>query len=258
MKRRISGAVVGLIVATGGTAAKADLADALQGYWQFEGSGADGSGFGRDVALNGVAGYDTGLFGQALNLPWDPDAYAYRPVDDQAFDFGAGDFTIQTWVNYNSLYGEMVLVEKFTGAGGPGWTLSKLNGDAYHFYAAGMGSISSPAQTISLGEWHHVVAVREGDTLELFFDNDKIASGTGFSGAISDTSKGLLIGQRDGPSQDFRMDGRLDEIAIWTRALGETEIETLYNDGAGLIIPEPAALCLLGLGSLAVLRRGRG
>ena len=258
MKRRISSAVVGLIVATGGTAAKADLADALQGYWQFEGSGADASGFGRDVTLNGVAGYDTGLFGQALNLPWDPDAYAYRPVDDQVFDFGAGDFTIQTWVNYNPRWGQMVAVEKFTGPGGPGWTLTKIHDETYQFYGMPMGALTSPVQTISTGAWHQIVAVREGDTLELFFDNDKIASGTGFSGAISDTSKGLLIGQRDGPSQDFRMDGRLDEIAIWTRALGEAEIETLYNDGAGMIIPEPASLALLGLGGLALLRRQRG
>jgi len=51
--------------------------------------------------------------------------------------------------------------------------------------------------------------------------------------------------------------GKLDELAIWNRELSSTEITALYNNGAGVALPEPATMALLGLGGLAVIRRRR-
>ncbi|MGA1839027.1 MAG: LamG domain-containing protein [bacterium] len=41
------------------------LTNGLQGYWQFDGSGLDSSGHGRDLTLNGTGLASTGLMGQA-------------------------------------------------------------------------------------------------------------------------------------------------------------------------------------------------
>ena len=44
------------------------------------------------------------------------------------------------------------------------------------------------------------------------------------------------------------MNGRLDEVAIWNRALLDSEIAHLYNGGLGnpvFPVPEPATLVLL-------------
>ena len=65
----------------------------------------------------------------------------------------------------------------------------------------------------------------------------------------------LLLGARDG-SQNFPLKGSADEVAIWSRALTDGEITTLYNGGAGTQVPEPStlvllALALLGMGALA-------
>jgi len=51
--------------------------------------------------------------------------------------------------------------------------------------------------------------------------------------------------------------GKLDELAIWNRELSSTEVSDLYNNGAGVVLPEPATMVLLALGGLAVIRRRR-
>ena len=48
----------------------------------------------------------------------------------------------------------------------------------------------------------------------------------------------LLIGERDG-GQQFPVDGAMDEVAIWNRALTNAEITTLFNGGAGELIDVP-------------------
>ena len=232
----------------------AALTTGLAAYYGFDGSGADFSGNGRDVSLFGGAGFATGLFGQALDLHRNISQFAQRPADDAVLNFGSGEFTIQTWVSFNSISGEQVLMEKFSGMSGPGWTLSMVNDSwafrAWHFYALPSAWLASPSQTIELGVWHQVLIRREGIEFDLFYDGTVVAS-TSNPNAVPDTSMPLLIGKRnDLDGRGFPLDGRIDETAIWTRALSDNEVAYLYNRGAGNpIVPEPTSLvvwCLLG------------
>ena len=49
------------------------------------------------------------------------------------------------------------------------------------------------------------------------------------------------------------MDGLVDNVAIWNRALSPAEIAETYNNGNGMLldltgsVPEPATLALVGL-----------
>ena len=78
------------------------LMDNLIGYWKFDNNGADSSGGSRDLGLYGGVGFDTGLFGQALDLHADANQYAMRPINDSIYNFSTSDFTIQVWVNLNT------------------------------------------------------------------------------------------------------------------------------------------------------------
>lgn len=208
-----------------------DLLNNLEGYWPFNGDGADGSGLGRTMLLEGEVGFDAGLFGQALDLPRDNSQYAIRPGDDSSYNFGSSDFTVQVWVNFNSTSGEQVLIEKFTGGGGPGWTFTKLSDNSLQFYGSSGGSLTL-GTSISAGEWHQLVARRADGTLTLFHNGVPLG-GTGF-GVIPDSVNPLLIGRRNsGDGRDFSLDGRLDEVGIWRRGLSDQEIECLYNGGLG-------------------------
>jgi hypothetical protein len=217
------------------------LAQNLIGYWKFDGNGADSSGKGRDLDLYGGVGFATGLFGQALDLPdWDSDHYAQRYTDDNSYDFGTGDFTIQVWVNFYNLNWEQVLIEKLKGPSGPGWSLTS-GGGTWHFYSGEPSNpaavIFSPIQTVPLGEWHQIVLRRNSSEFELFYNGASIASLTSAM-PIPDTFYPLLVGKRNElDDRGFALNGKLDEIAIWNRALSNDEIELLWNGGSGTEIP---------------------
>jgi hypothetical protein len=75
------------------------------------------------------------------------------------------------------------------------------------------------------------------------------------SGVINDTTMPLLIGKRnDIDGRGFPVNGLIDEVAIWNRALSDAEISNLYNDGAGYaVVPLPGAVWLLGPGLLGLV-----
>jgi len=235
---------------------QAQLALGLEGYYRFDGSGTDSSAMGRNLDLQGGVGFAGGLLGQALDLQHNDAQSASRPVNDTAFDWPSANFTVQLWANFYSLGHEQVLLEKFSGGGGPGWTLYLTGDSRMAFYANGTQYHSGPLSVTS-GAWHHFLAREEGGTLSLYFDGGYVTGGS--LGVITPSTNPLLVGKRnDGDTRDFPADARLDELALWSRSLSNTEIGILYNGGAGTPIPEPAgyaAMFALGLIGFTILRR---
>jgi hypothetical protein len=223
------------------------LTQNLIGYWKFDGNGLDSSGNGRDLDLFGGVGFATGLFGQALDLHGDTNQYAQRPADEAIYDFGSGDFTIQVWVKLNRIDVEQILIEKLTGASGPGWSLTWYDRhDQYdinwHFYALPALRIYTVEEELDLEKYHHIIVRKSGMDIDLFCDNIIQPWDLTFSYVndpeIPDTINPLLVGKRNAAdSRGFPLDGKIDEIAIWNRTLTNDEIDSLWNGGSGTEIP---------------------
>lgn len=259
-----------MMLLMGGEAWAVSLTSGLLGYWQFNGNGFDASGNGNNVSLFGGAGYTgAGLFGQALNLDGVQGSYAQQPINNTAFDLGSGDFTIQVWANLNSLSNvsglNPVLIEKFSGASGPGWVFYVQQGSTIEFYSNG-SLLLNPYESITLHVWHNYLVQRIGNTLNLFFDGSLVAT-TSFSGSLGASPNPLLIGAQNAEDgRNFTLDGSIDETAVWNRALSATEIASLWNGGTGQqitssVVPEPSTWFLFATGCVGLLgvgwRQGR-
>jgi len=235
----------GADVITVGLGTGQPITQGLLGYWPFDDSGADRSGRmpPRDLTFSGGASIATGLFDDALNLNGIRTRFASRPVSDADFDLTGTSYTIQTWVNFRDAAGEQVLIEKFQSNLPPGWTLTKLdpnddldvntNGDMniIRFHADVI--LNTPPVNIAPG-WHHVVVVRDGGTISIHYDGVEVATMTNVASAITPSTQPLLLGRRN--AVDFRgfpLDGMLDDVAIWNRALSDSEIALLCDPDAG-------------------------
>jgi len=112
----------------------------------------------------------------------------------------AGDlsWTIEGWWYWNSNSGEQVLIEKFTGGTGPGWTLYKLNGGPIGFYSGSSGAFSNAIHTVTTGQWYHVAVSRDAttDRTRAFVDGVLKVDSTYSIG--NNSSGNLYIGTRNG------------------------------------------------------------
>lgn len=220
-------------------AAADSITKGLIGYWPFDGTGADLSGHSLDLTLSGGAGFAAGLFGQALDLQNTAvfgGQFAARSDDDPVLDFGSSDFTLQAWVNFTDISREEVVIEKLGGLAGPGWTVTKLTTGAWELFATTTGApviVISDPQQITLTVWHHIVMRRSGSLFELIFDGAIIGSGQS-NQPLTGSGTPFLVGKRtelDG--RNFSVAGRIDDVAIWGRALQDDEITLLFNEGRG-------------------------
>lgn len=257
IRNRICASLCLALIAFFGTGSGKSEAGSLLAYYPFDGNGSDASGDGYNLTLHGGVGFASGLFDQALDLHHNDAQYAARPVSDAAFDFGSNNFTVSIWVNFNNTSGEQTLIEKWDGAGGPGWTLTKPSDDSLRFATSfdPGGLLNSTPLSITTGTWHDIVVRRAGSRWTMDFDGQVVASTTN-TAAIAAASNPLLIGRRDAADgRDFSVNGRLDEAAIWNVALSDAQVETLWNGGMGTpanlvisSIPEPSSAVLLMMG----------
>ncbi len=170
-------------------------------------------GFGNGITVNGDAHIDTSSskFGGASAV-FDGAGDSLSVPDSTDFDFGTGDFTIDTWVNFSDAVWFNGVISKYMS--GTGWifTVNTSSGDMV-LYDSGSSSVSARS-SFSVNAWYHLAVVRSGSVIKFFKDGvqqegDKtIPVGRTYNGA----STPLKVGIYDTASGPFK--GRMDEVRI--------------------------------------------
>jgi len=216
---------------------KSSFTNKLQGYWKFDGDGLDSSINGKNLTETGSVGDVTGLLGNAADFPGTDGNFWARGVNDTVFDVGVGfaPFTVQVWVNVDVMPGSFSWIAGKHDTDTNGWGFFfASDGTVYWDHRGGGGSeiTSSPGQITTGAGWQHVVVTSDGATLKIYVDNVEVGSGSPSSVIASPNP--LIFGNRFNAGR--ALNGQLDEVAIWTRALTNDEILVLYNSGNGLAL----------------------
>ncbi len=210
-------------------------ATGLLGYWNFnEGTGTvanDSSGNGYSGTVSGPT-WVTGYIGSALSFNGSSN-YMVTP----AIPF-TNSFSISAWVNpavttqgayvriaetqyYNGLY-------LGTNAGGTEYKFI-VNGGAGATGACGAAYGCAEGGTVSSG-WHLVTGTYDGTTAILYVDGAQVA--TEKFTAPASISLPLYIGRYFAAS-GYGWTGIIDEIRLYSRALGGAEVSAIYNYAGG-------------------------
>jgi hypothetical protein len=231
----------------------------LNGHWTLdEGSGTtagDSSGNSNNGTVSGGAVWTAGQVGGALNLNGSDSSVGVLNSTSLSFNTGVG-LTVAFWANLNGVpAGTKALVTKgsYEGVGAPGWGITVNSASKLYLYQ----STSSGCAKLTLGTalttnaWHHIAYVGDivGGKARLRLCVDGAVAGTLSSNATAfvDNTADLFMGATAGPTYRY-FKGALDDVRFYDEVLSDADI-------AALAVPEPATLCLLGLGALALLRK---
>ena len=142
----------------------------------------------------------------------------------------ATNLSVSLWFNLDNLTSggaRPVLM-----AGGPGtfyiWpdtntTLSYVTGGVPHSFTV---------STWSTGQWYHLTTVHAGTSLEVYLDGSSIGTAT-VSAVASNQGNNLNIGHWTNGvgSVGNYLDGKMDEVALFTSALSSSDVTAIYNSG---------------------------
>ena len=217
----------------------------LVGWWPGDGSVEDLTGAG-DAELVGGATFAPGRVAQGFLL--DGGGAFVDVADDPALDVGRRDFSVAVWIRFDDLDGEQILVEKWVQRVGvaSGWTLTKLETNALGFFTEdglgnGHGTSTEPLD-LPARSWLHIVARRNGGTVDLFMNGVRVSADTTASASLNlDSDSSMKFGHRGAPGDTpgstdpngYFLGGIIDEVQLVVgRAVTEEEVRAMYGAGA--------------------------
>jgi hypothetical protein len=175
---------------------------------------------------------------------FDNDTYVNIPDNRNDFEWGAGcSFSLEFWIKTPTHEVPQVGISRQT-AGSICWWLgiNEYGGAVMEIQDSQGNNYAVYNKDFSISytdnQWHHIVGVKDGTTnyMALYVDGELIEGKTaGFYGnfyapSSTDVSVGYML-RADGSSFEYHVNGALDEVAVYTRALTADEIVSFYNSG---------------------------
>ncbi|MHC4532948.1 MAG: PA14 domain-containing protein, partial [Planctomycetota bacterium] len=222
--------------------------DNILGIWLLdEGNGdiaEDSSGNGNDGTLMGGPNWVDGIFGNALEFSGSGTYVDFGNAEALNVDV----FSVSFWCNFPSTqaWNHMASRGSHQGAGNPGavnWGVMMVSAEEIvlfeMFNDTGWSGLRADS---TAGQWHHVVATYDGDTMQLYHDG-VLAAETSGAGVLLDQSRAFVIGARsDAGSAGGFFSGSIDEVGYFNTVLTLEDIEIIMNNGlAGITGGQPLA-----------------
>jgi len=181
----------------------------------------DGTLTNMDAATDWVTSRRGGGFGDAIEFAGTTNYVTLG--NPSSLDIAAGPMSVAAWVYAETSSGvdgilcKELRYQLYLNSGTAEWALY----DGVH----------NPVVTSSLdirGDWHLVAATRGQGEIALYVDGQSQGTATDDAGDIS-SSDDVSIGTRRVGSSGERLQGQLDDIRIWDRALTASEIQDYYH-----------------------------
>lgn len=216
------------------------LIDNLVSYWKLDETEAgaaidshddnDGTNHGADINQDGKLNRSynfVAVSGDYVNIP-----------DSENIDI-TGNFTICCWVKTtHNPAGDVGIVDRGYGDAVVGGYYLLLGSTTFlrgGFRHAGGHVIATGDTSISTGNWVHIAVTFDGDNVRIYLNGALEATSAPTAVNPPSSENDIVFGGR--VSLNGWYNGLIDEIGLWDRQLVLSEIQELYNDGAGLAYP---------------------
>jgi hypothetical protein len=208
----------------------------LVGWWPFNGNAYDESGYSQNGTVYGAQLVQdrNGIANSAYDFNGTTN---YIQIASTARLTVSTSYSISAWFNVDVWsfphppgIDQHAIVSKINDDGWTGYEV-RANGGKTVTHSGTIGGTNYDIGKGGLNEfvWTHVLITYDGSKVRIYF-NGIIADSVSRSGSLSSSNAPLRFGRRGGAgTYNNWFDGKLDDIAIWNRALTSQEISTLYN-----------------------------
>ena len=217
------------------------------GWWRGEGSPEDAIGTHDGSVWAGVT-YPAGKVGQTFDFP----GLGQRVVIPDSPDFVLTNaFSIEGWVYPRQPTSGFVTLRGDARGGLDTWTIhmEHIPGDlSFQIDDASNNNVEIDAP-VQINQWTHFAATFDTTNGLKLYINGTLAAQTNTTlipvGILDPTREPSIgIGNSGVSSDDFSFDGKIDELAIYSRALSPQEIQRIYNSGAAGKLQLPQTMSL--------------
>ena len=236
--------------ATVNTTDKDTLRNGLVGHWTMDGKDVvngvlqDKSGNGNNGQLVNIATstfYTLGKIGQAFKFDGVDDSVNMGNV----LNFERTDsFSFVAWVKRNQTgSADQIITKMINGGAYTGYMLAFSSTDTIIFYIrnniSNVAAVGTTGAFSGVDKWYHIVATYNGSSLaagmKIYVNGNLVSAGAienSLSASIVNTQplqlaiRGTTINATSNP-----LNGSLDDVRIYNRALSASEIQQLYNMG---------------------------
>jgi len=220
------------------------LADGLVAYWKVdetEGTSArDATGNGHTGTLVQQASFESGRMGNAarLELKIHPPVGSRVTVEPFDIEGGGRHLTLAAWIHPYA-FGRCAkrqarIIAKTESKG-------QYMGGTHHFTLTFWGQGLRFAMTTDTGRsdvitkpkliephcWHHVAATWDGATMKVYLNGKLVGSETRDGDLLKAPSVGICIGNETKYIEGINFQGLLDDVRIYNRGLGDSEVKAL-------------------------------
>jgi hypothetical protein len=212
---------IGYQIETGGGQAGAPIA-----YWNFENTLADQSGNGNTGSAVGsgyLAAKPTQVSG-SYSADFDASAYVSVPIN-----VSETAYTASMWVRTTANSGGILcVVDQELGQGGHDRHVYLSGGNVFA-RTWNDETIQTSGLSVNDGNWHHIAHVFGGAVggQRIYVDGVLRANG-GKAFSDFDWQQRIHIGFSNDAANNY-LDGQIDDVAIWSEALGAAQIQALAN-----------------------------
>ncbi len=201
-----------------------NTAAGLAGLWHLDeasGPALDASGNANHGTVSGTQGV-AGRFDRCVNLNGAGD----RIMIPDSLSLESASLTVEAWVQLNRAVNATIWDKRNANNG---YALG-TDGEGKPFFWLGNGGVgvtTRGALPLRSGQWHHVAASFDGLVSRLYVDGEIVAveSPVGVNLAAGDATIGA-----DYQNANF-LNGRVDEVAVFSRALSAVEVADHYAAG---------------------------
>ncbi len=225
------------------TLKKTGLDAGLVGYWTMDNN---------DINWNALTIVDksgSGINGTLTNMPTSTSQAIGKAGQALKFNGSSGKIimgnnlnltntmTFSAWVKLSTISGAQTIICKaesgaysveFNTASAGKFSWNPLINGGYRSVVADSNAVANV--------WYYVVASYDGSTVKLFINGKQQASTVSISGSVTTTTEPFTIGANPGAggtSFTNYLNGQIDDVRVYSRALSDAEVKQLYNQGAG-------------------------